>query len=262
MAKRYIAVTPSPRKRMRMSRTGAARKIQKAWRAKRRNATPRRTRMIGSSIWRGTCKSTLTADQDATARTDNTQWSQEITDCSQGSEMNQRERGIINCRGFKIDYFFQNLLANSALYVNMAVVAPKQLSTDNNAVQLGQFFRSAGNNRALDFNAPGTVPFERHILGINPDEYHILKHKRFILAAAAASTGEWGGNRSSFRHVKMYIKMNRAVTYQAAESASATDGKVGIVYWFGQVGSTDGTTTSAACNVSDRVVMYFKEPKQ
>jgi len=263
MPKRYIPVTPSParkRRRVARSRASAARTIQRAWR--RRKRTPARTRMVGSSIWSGNCKTVLTADQDMTTRTDNTLWGNEITDCNQGSEMNNRERGIINCRGFKLTYFFQNVVANSALFVNFAVVAPKQLPLDTSAVSGTNFFRSAGNFRGLDFLAPGNTPFERHIHAINPDDYHILYHARFILGPAASSNGENAGYKPSFKRVTKYIKMNRAITYQAQEGSSATDGKVSVAYWFGLVGSNEGTTQTATCAVHERAVMYFKEPKQ
>lgn len=268
MPKRAYIVTPSPRRvRSRTSmarRSRAATTIARAWRARRPRASRvRRTRMIGSSIWRGNCKQTITAEVAATTRTDNTLWNQEITDCPQGSEMNQRERGIINCRGFKIDYFFQNVLANSAVFCNFAVLAPKSLSSDSNAVEAGQFFRAAGQNRAQSFNTVGVQPFARHILNINPDEYIILWHKRWILGPAAQANGEQAGMRPSFNWLHKYIKLNRAVTYQAAESQSATDGKVAVAYWFGQVGgTTDTSVQTAAVQVSDRVVMFFKEPKQ
>lgn len=199
-----------------------------------------------------------------TTRATNSLWSQKITDCAQGSEMDQRERGIINCRGFKINFLFYNILPSTPLYVNFAVIAPKRLTSGSpTPVEGANFFRSAGATRASDFTGAGETPFERHVRMINPDDYTILYHKRMTLAPSSASAG--GGNSGgipSFRAINKYLKLNRAITYANPESTSATDGMVSIAYWFGAVAGSDGVTPVAACTVHERVVMYFKEPKQ
>jgi len=265
MPKRAAYVTPSPRRvRSRYStarRTRAATRIQRAWRKKRSSNRSRAVR-IGTSIWTANCKSRVTANQDAVTRTDNTLWGQEITDCTQGSEMDQRERGIINCRGFKIDMSFISIVNNQALYMNFAIIAPKRPPTTA-ALSGDSWFRGNGQFRAINFIGSGDSPFTRHTRNINPDEYVILKHWRFILAPSSASAGAYNlGSRSSVKHIKAYIKLNRAITYEAQESSAATDGMVSLAYWGGRVGSVDGVPQTNAFLVSERVVMYFKEPKQ
>jgi len=254
---------PARKTRMKYSparRARAATTIQRAYRARKSRVS--RTRQIGSSIWTGNCKSQVTANQDMILRTDNTLWVNDITDLPQGNEMDQRERGIINCRGFKINCLFYNILASTAVFVNFAVIAPKKLSTDTPA-QGENFFRANGSNRSTDFAGVGETPFERHIRSINPDDYTILWHKRFMLAPSQAAAGGANmGSLRSIRHIAKYIRLNRAITYERQESIKATDGQVAIAYWFGRAGATDGSTQANTVSVHERVVMYFKEPKQ
>jgi len=253
--RRRIVTPATPR----MARSLAARKIQRLWRSKRA-----RTRQIGSSIWTGTCKSVLTHDVIPTLKNNDTLWGLDLTQCQQGSEMNQRERGIINCRGFKTYMMIRNQNANGAMLANVAMIAPKSTDTVGGDIPTGtRFFRGNGAVRALDFQGVGVWPFQRFITPINPDDYTIIWHKRRVLAPAnAAATSQNHGSRSSIWFLRKYTKLDRAITYLNPESNVATDGRIYLVYWFGREGASVSTNTLLETAVTEKHIMYFKEPKQ
>jgi len=265
MKRRMVRSTyPARRTRMKYSparRSRAATTIARAWRSKRGRLTGRR-RVIGQSIWTGNCKSTITAQSNPTAKLTNTLWGEDLTECVLGPGQNQRERGVINCRGFKIDVHMHNTSGSFAQYANFAIVAPKRLVGSTDPLEGTNFFRGNGTLRAIDFNAVGVIPFERYVRSINPDDYTILYHARRILLPNN-SAGAFNSQRgSSFWNIRKYIKLNRAITYANPESIRATDGMVGFCYWFGRMDSSDGVTAVAEVTVTERAVMYFKEPKQ
>jgi len=204
----------------------------------------------------------VTGQQDYIGRTGNELWNQEVTDVSQGREMDQRERRIINCRGFKCTWFVQNALIGQPIFFNIALLAKKSLTVDG-PIQETNFFRSHSVFRAVDFGAVTMTPFEKYTRAINPDDYTILWRKRFMLGCSSAnSSNNQMGGMSSIKVITKYLKLNRAVTYANQESNSATDGQVSMVYWGSNAISGDGSLKTPTFNIAHRIVMYFKEPKQ
>lgn len=242
-------------------RSRAAGTIQRAWRAKRRSTVARRSR-IGTPVYGpGNCKSNVAFDLDLTTVLTGTLYKFDCTQSTQGNEINQRERGIINCRGFKFYGHFQNTSGALGLYLNVAMICPKSTNTTGgDAVSDLGFFRANGIVRAQDFG-PAQTPFRAHVLNINPDDYTVLWHKRKLLAPNNGNASTWGSNARNGDYIMTkYTKINRRITYQNPESSAATDGRVWLVFWAGSTAAAE--TIQPAYARSIRCIMYFKEPKQ
>jgi len=185
----------------------------------------------------------------------------DITDINKGTDINARLRGVINCRGFKYHLIFWNKQGITPMYLNVAMVAPKNILSANVVTPVA-FFRANGNQRATNFATLGDTTFQNHVRCINPDDYTILWHKRTILAPNSYTAA--GGNMGSSRAIRTfrgYTKLNRQITYDDPESPNATDGRVGLVYWFGRVGDT-GLPNVNEVETNVKVLMYYKEPRQ
>lgn len=236
----------------------AARNIQRAWRAKRNPNLPG-PRAVGESNSTALCKSKLAENAAPQTRVNGILFSVDLTELSFGQEINQRERGMVNCRGIKFDLNFQNLAGSSACYINVALVCPKATNIGD-GVSNTAFFRSNGVNRQIDFTT-GLAPFDKHTLNINTDEYIVLWHKKKILGPnSSQSAAECMYNRNSNWYLKRYTKIGRQIRYANPESATATDGRMFLVYWGGTYGQTD-ETTPGSFQYCSKIVHYYREPK-
>jgi len=236
----------------------AARRIQRAYR-RRRNPNLPGPRAVGESNLSAICKSKLAENAAPQTRVNGILFSVDLTQVSFGQEINQRERGMINCRGIKFDLNFQNLSGSSACYINVALLCPKATSIGD-AVTNTAFFRSNGINRQIDYTT-GLAPFDKWTLNINTDEYIVLWHKKKILAPnSTQSAAEAMNLKNSGWYLKRYTKIGRQIRYANPESDTATDGRMFLVYWGGTYGAVD-ETTPGSFQYCSKIVHYFKDPK-
>jgi len=155
---------------------------------------------------------------------------------------------------------FQNQQGVTAMYYNVALVAPKNINSVNPVTTVA-FFRANGTNRATNFATLGDTTFQNHVRKINTDDYTVLWRKQGILAPnSAVSTADNMGGRPAMKFWKFYTKLNRQIQYDDPESPAATNGKCCLVYWFGRVGDTS-LASIAEVEVDIKAVMYYKEPK-
>lgn len=113
----------------------------------------------------------------------------------QGTDVGQRLGTTIRVSGFKVCEQFTNTQAYP-IVVHYAILQQKNESGNiasavgSDSTGLTSFFRNnlGGSSRSRDFTnavADLSIPFEffYDCFGINPDQYHVLTHKRMVLAA-------------------------------------------------------------------------------
>jgi len=229
-----------------------------AYRAtKRRKANNFSRRNIGEPVGTGTTKRSATDSADNVLRNTRQQYVHSLSDIPEGTELDARQRRIVNLRGFKLCLEVKSI-GPAPLYVNIAVLSPKG-NAEN--VTVNDFFRSSqATDRARDF-ADDLNSNEFHCLPINADRYTILKHKRYRLIPGGTESGSVSQQGLSYMNVDWYIPLKRQLRYDGT-TGQPEAGAVSLVYWFDEFATSSGTaSTTGIVQMSRRCVTYFKEPK-
>lgn len=219
----------------------------------------RARREIGERPGSSSAKREVVFEQNITNRDTRQLYNERLTDIIQGTGINERERRIVNIRGWKICMEIKNL-RDIPLYVNVAVIAPK-MGTTTSGVGVGDFFRaSQGADRARDFDT-SLSGLEFHCLPINTDRYTILKHKRTRLVAMAAGGDTVALSGYSYMNIDWWIPLKRQVRYDGSTGDKNESGRVYLVYWFDGFSANAATLSVAnAAQASIRAVAYFRDP--
>lgn len=235
----------------------AAGKIGRAW---RRRAAKKRakfgTSMVGEPPGSSSAKSDLVVNLQPGFFGDRTLNVHELTEIAEGSTEDRRIRKQINLRGFKICCEFRNAQSDP-MYLNVAVLAPKQSAT----VDTTDFFRDDGNSddRAVNFSNLTLNSMQFHCLGINTDEYVILKHRRYRLTPAGGATEYQAASGRNYMNIDWYIPIKRQLRYQST-SGSPESGQMFLVYWCAIYGGgLTGTVSATAMERTIRTTAYFRE---
>lgn len=235
----------------------AATRIARSYRRyKKRKRSTFSRKNIGEPVGTGVSKRSITTELPFGFANTRQLYSFSLLDIPEGSAVNQRERRIANIRGVKIcsEINVANTTPNP-LYVNVAVLSPKG---GNVGVDKPDFFRSNGNERAVDFgNALDGNQF--HCLPINADKFTILRHKRYKLAVV---TGPYAtGTNRSYMNLDWWIPVKRQVRYDAA-TGSPEHGQMYLCVWMDTFGRPAGSGSELnAAGMGVRAITYFKEPK-
>lgn len=215
----------------------------------------RRSR-IGEKIGTSTCK---TAFLNNPATIDNydsrEQYTEPLIAIAPGQDLDQRQRQVVNFRGWKIDFEMTNNL-NFPLYVNVAVLAPKAGAVN---VSRADFFRYQGNDRAVNFdNVLTAIEFAK--LPINVDRYTVLKHKRMTFTPGLNELSTLTRDGNNWRKFRWYIKLKRQIRFDASQNQPES-GQCFLVFWCDAFGAASGDQpTSNALSYRARIVQYFRDP--
>jgi len=188
-------------------------------------------------------------------RSSRTLYSSELTLLSQGTDVDQRLRGIAHITGIEIAYtFFNQSASNTPMYLNCAVVAPKHR---NAGVTFTNFFRGYGNSRGQDFDTT-LVPLEFHCRPINTDNYHVLMHKRYTVNTPGGTGFTTGTGPTNWITKKHWIKINRKFTWDT--TTTVCDQPILFAYWFDFINATGGSAVvSNAATMSLMHSTHFKD---
>jgi hypothetical protein len=179
-----------------------------------------------------------------------------MTNIPEGNSINQRERQMVNMRGFKICIELRNI-RDDPLYFNLAVIAPKGATA---TPVTPDFFRGSTDDRAIDFGTALTSN-EFHCLPINTDKYVVLLHKRYRLGPSPGATLYTNENSNNFLNIDRYVSLKRQLRWSKDEQ-SAESGRVYVVHWAAAFGASTGTLPAAnSYSMSKRYISYWKEPK-
>jgi len=246
-----------------IARWGYRRYKKRKYRGRRGRLTSRKkprfsTTTIGERIGTSSSKVSEQKNTSLATKSTRTQYVQNLCTVSSGTTRSTRERGVINCRGFRICMSAVND-QNVPMYLNVAVVHGK---VDETAVGTPNFFRSPETSRAKDFdNTLSSLEF--HCLPINTDKYTILKHKRFILGPETTVAGDFAtGVTKNWTNIDWYVKLKRQLRFDDSINTTPVSGNVWLVYWADLWSANSNTTAVAtALRVNERHLMYFHEPK-
>lgn len=173
-------------------------------------------------------------------------------------DIRNRTRDTAIIKGIKICVQFRNFESHP-LYCNYAVIHPKTSLGAGNQVPVTEWFRSYGEDRAVDFNPATMNPNDFHCLPINTDRYVVIRHARFRLGPSGAMST--GANWLPIKEMDMYIKLNRQIRWEGDSATDLREGQIYAVWWFDGPDSIAGTVpVASACRVLQRFVIYFKNP--
>lgn len=215
------------------------------------------TRNVGEPVGTSTSKRFTSKDTTSVAKDSRTLYSEELTIIPHSSNnvIDNRQRNIVNLRGFKICMEFLNNIGQTQ-YFHVAIVSPKN---SNSTVETTDFFRGTGSSRAVDFGqALSSLDF--HCRGINTDKYTVLMHKRYRIQGNSNSTYVDRSGRN-YMNMMMYKKIKRQLRFEQTADNSPISGRIFLVYWSDLFATADGTApTTGAYAVGERHIAYFKEP--
>ena len=239
------------------------RRIGKAYKKRKRNYTARKRRTtptsigdpssrIGSDLGSSNAKRVHTYSAGALAFTDNTLFQHTLALPQEGTTPAQRQRNLINLRGFKLclELNFDatvSVTSASELYVNVAVVVDKR-DPQASSISDSRFFRdSTGTDRGIDFSAvPDSLGL--HCLPLNSDQLLVFMRKKFRIRPNPQ-------DGTNLALVDQYLPINRQIRFT---ETNTPDTRFHLMYWVARAGTT-GVTPVTRGTVQYRHITYFKE---
>lgn len=182
--------------------------------------------------------------------------------------INDRQRYICNVSGVKIDVAFENL-SIKRLYVNWAVVHPKQGQRPDDIIPMANFFRRYTTTRSVNPDSTEGVTGVRNFTGlsfsvaqINTDDYVVLKRGKFMLTPQGqVSTARQADNYNYGAYSKeksIWCKLGRQ--FEFPPGSNFPGDQVYFVCW---AADPNAGTDPVAGAVSYRIraIVYFREPR-
>jgi len=223
-------------------------------------------RMVGNRLGRADAKKIVQYQQAYVTKSGKTLYVNPLDNLAFGTDTNQRERNIVNIRGFHICLGVKTEV-NHPIYLNIAVISPKDISISSAADVGSNFFRNyAANDRGLDFGS-ATTALQMHCSPINPEIHNILWHTKTRIAGKSDSsgggTGDWSSALSSYKNYEKYISLSRQLSYDSTGSSTPKNGRIFLVYWMNKIGDSDAggmATAGVLANIETNVITYFRDP--
>lgn len=219
----------------------------------------RRSRLygrIGKPVGTATSKSRAIVNT-TNGRSTRTLYSSELTNIPKGTtnQRNERDRHLVNLRGFKLCFSLRNNLAIPLVY-NIAVVYDKRSNDDTASVSVNDFFRGSGANRAVDFST-GLSALQLHCKPLNKDRFTILWHHRGQLAPRQDGTN-FNSTYPNIKQLHKWIGLRKQVSYEDGHAQS----KIWLIYWCDQFqDEASDAAIVGALTFQEYHITYFREPK-
>lgn len=189
-------------------------------------------------------------------------YTENCTIIPQGTEPNERMRDTVYLSGIRINLSYNNIAESELpIYLNWALICPKSQNLVTNA----NFFRGLTNERGTDFDDPALGALDYHCLGINIDEYTVLKHKRIKLGPKNQDAAGFVGGRSYYSGCH-YMKIKKFIKYKRIGLNEECVTPLFFVQWFDffqnqSIDSGGPTYTSTGVKSNFRIKLYFRDPK-
>ncbi|AXH77887.1 MAG: capsid protein [Tethyvirus abatis] len=232
----------------------AGRKIMGGYRRyKKRRAVMRIGDRVGSSTAKSCSINRIGFNNEDTRKL----YQFQLWNIVKGQAIDNRERDIVNLRGYRFNCEFVNRFNTAPLQGHICVLVPKALTP---TISTTDFFRAHKDSRAEDFNV-GRTSIEFMKWPVNTDKYHILMHHRFTLAPSNASEPYNTMGPKNWYSYSRYLPIKRQIRYDGSSNADNTM-NISLCYWFDYFGQTAGATSAVnAVGIGHDVTAYFREPK-
>lgn len=227
-------------------------------RIKRARARGRVRKLIGVTR-PAACKARVILDTSNTGAVDLAMNSVDTCQIPLGSGRDEREKDVIQLKGWKICVNLSNTAAQP-ITVNYALISPK---VDYNAGVMAQFnaefFRSYGAERAQDFATTANY-LTLCQTPINPDRWNILWRKTIRLGGMRDGSFDKPVNYvPSQKQMNQYIKLNRKMVYESTTSSFTECAPVYLVRWVVRDFQAPGGASQATFGLQTRIVTYFSD---
>lgn len=188
-----------------------------------------------------------------------TLYTQDMTFIERGTEISQRQRDVVNLRGFKIDMMFRTItqttgtpLQSDIYFLNVAVIAPHERKPIADFPV--EFFRSRDTSDSRDTNFATTLgSIDLHTLPINTDRWTVLKHQRHKMPTFQSQIPGWN------KTIEMYVPLNRQLTYFGT-GAGTCNTPVYLAYWVCRGFSTSQVDAATPfTDVQFRTTSFYRE---
>lgn len=225
--------------------------------------SPRHT--VGSPVGAGGCKTATVSSNDHWSTITDIQYAShekniaDLTKLTKGTteKLNERNRGIVNCRGIALTINVGNLSQVHMQEFHYAIVSPKHSTTVSDT----DFFRAYNDTRSQNFLASTLSGMDLMYNPINSDLYNIWSHDKILLRKNMDGLGIYDNREyPGFRTLKKYIKIDRQLRY--ADGIDNCETPIFLVWWSTDPFkvTTEGTVPTQF-QMTYRAVMHFKEPK-
>lgn len=241
------------------------RQIGKAYKKRKRNPMRSRTRnvgwsrgniespasRVGSNVGVSNAKKVHTFSAGTTPFSNDTLLQHELALPQEGITPAQRQRNLINLRGFKIcmefDYDASLTSLASEFYLNVAVVADKR-DPQTTTISGTRIFRdSNGTDRGIDFSAvPDSLGL--NCLPLNSDKLLVFSRKKVKVLINPQ-------NGTNSKTMEYYVPINRQIRFTETNTPDVT---FHVIYWTARIG-TSGNPPVSVGTVQYRHITYFRE---
>lgn len=185
----------------------------------------------------------------------------DLTRINEGGDIRNRERAIVNLRGFRIRTYLKSNNELGPIWVNLAIVAANNESAVLDDIDKHFFRRFEGSVRTEAWSdaVNNRTGLEINSLPLSQVTYKTIWHHRFILNAEVGSTSINAGALKNWATKSRYIRINRQIRY-----GTQLDGDCLNKFWFLLWTSAgDEGTALGAGTITGRlqVVTYFRDPR-
>lgn len=235
------------------------RNIAKAYKKRKRNPSKRgasRSNIrnpasrIGSNVGTSNSRKVHTYSAGVVNISDDTLFQHVLTLPQEGTSPSQRNRNMINLKGFKL---CMEMVLSSAgagareYYINVAVLVDRK-DRASSSLPSSRFFRdSDGTDRGIDFAA---VPdsLGKNCLPLNSDQFFVFMRKKYRIKPA-----ESDGRNTLL--IDEYLPINRQIRFS---ETNTPDTRFHFVYWLNRTASA-GVTPTVIGTGQYRHITYFNE---
>lgn len=178
-----------------------------------------------------------------------------VTSIEQGTAINQRERQLVQLRGFKIHYVARNLVG-LPVYNRLALVRFKYRSDAGTSPDIDtDFFRGQLSKRAIPFTS---VANAQHLYdySINTDKFEVLWDHKFILYGNnLPGTAE---EAAFTKFVDKFVPCNKVIHYDDTTSFSDNDG-IYLIHWCAAYNNNTITPVTGQVYTRGHVTTFFQD---
>lgn len=233
--------------------------VYRGWKSRKRAANASKKRRvrarIGERIGTGNAKVAGRANTNDGSLDTRVLYSQQLLSLTQGTDVGERERDVVNFRGISICFTIKQEQQNISSFLNYAVIAPKDLNGNTLNIPVSQFFRSTGSatTRSIDFDT-SLRGIDFHCLPINTDQYNIYLHRRVQLH------GNSDTYTQGFRNFRHYIPLKRQVRYQAGLTFPAGKNMYFVFWLDNMLAAASSASVTGVATMQTQIKRYFQEP--